>query len=429
MTNVVSRKEAFAYFCYGTGQCISFGLAGSFTLIFYTDIFGITAAVASIIFLLARAWDAVIDPLVAGFMDTVHTSTGKFRIYLKYMPFIVAATTILCFIKIDGSDITKIAYAAITYILWGTTYAMSDVPFWSMSAVMTSNPLERSKLISYAGLAVSVGIAFPLFAFPILVELFGHSSKAIGYLSATTLLMFFALFLMNFGYRNTKERISHKGDKIRLKDVFKTILSNKPLFLILLAFFTNLFTNVSSAIAAYFFMYNMHKPEFLSIYGALNIICAGGLLIVPFILGKISKKKLIIYMCLADIILRILFFFVIGYNNVYTFFIFVTLTGIIYAITWPMLSAMIADTIDYAEKATGNRCEAIMFAGQTFTGKLAIATSGGVVGLILILIGYIPNQQQSSFALSGLFFSIALLPAAGSILKIIILKFYTYDIK
>ncbi|RTL00853.1 MAG: MFS transporter [Proteobacteria bacterium] len=418
----ITNKERFAYFCYGTGQCISFGLAGSFTLIFYTDVFGITATVASLIFLFARAWDAVVDPLIASLMDTVSSKEGKFRIYLKYMPLIIAITTVLCFIKIDTSNSVKNVYAIITYILWGTTYAISDVPFWSMSAVMTNDPQERSRLVSYAGLAVSVGVAIPLLVFPLLLDL--TVAGSFNYAISSAILMFAAFFLMNFGYRHTRERVVNHSEKITIRQVFSTVGQNKPLFIVLLAFFTNLFSNVASSLAAYFFTYNMHQPSLLSVYGMLNILCASGLLAVPFLLQKITKKQLLIWLCVSDVILRLIFFFVIGYHNQILFFIFITITGVVGAVSWPIMSAMIGDTIDYTARITGNRCEAIMFAGQTFTGKMAIAVSGGLLGLILVVIKYVPNQQQSSYALQGLFFGLVLLPAVGSILKIIILRFY-----
>lgn len=418
----VTNKERFAYFCYGTGQCISFGLAGSFTLIFYTDVFGITAAVASLIFLFARAWDAVVDPMIASVMDTVSSKHGKFRVYLKYMPFVITLTTILCFVKIDAVESTKIIYAVITYVLWGTTYAVSDVPFWSMSAVMTNDPQERSRLVSYAGLAVSVGIAIPLLVFPFLLKL-THQWE-LNYAISSTILMLCGLFLMNFGYRHTKERVVSHNEKITILQVFKTVSQNKPLFIVLIAFFTNLFSNVASSLAAYFFTYNMQNSELLSLYGMLNIVCAAGLLFVPILLKHITKKSLLIWLCVSDVILRLIFFFVIGYHNQVTFFIFIAITGIVGAVSWPIMSAMIADTIDYTARITGNRCEAIMFAGQTFTGKLAIAVSGGLLGLILVVIKYVPNHAQTNYALQGLFFGLVLLPAIGSLLKIIILKFY-----
>ncbi len=75
----VTRREYLGYFSYGFGQCFSYGLLGSFILFFYTDILGISALAASTIFLIARVWDAVNDPMVAGFMDTRRTKSGKFK--------------------------------------------------------------------------------------------------------------------------------------------------------------------------------------------------------------------------------------------------------------------------------------------------------------------------------------------------------------
>src|SRR4051812_14901308 len=90
----ISTKEYLAYFSYGFGQCFSFGLVGTFILFFYTDILGISAVAASIIFLVARIWDAVIDPVVAGFMDTRRTKHGKFRGYMKFTPILIVVSSI-----------------------------------------------------------------------------------------------------------------------------------------------------------------------------------------------------------------------------------------------------------------------------------------------------------------------------------------------
>lgn len=55
---------------------------GSFINYFYTDVLGISALAASTIFLIARAWDAVHDPLFASIMDTINSRFGKFRHFL-----------------------------------------------------------------------------------------------------------------------------------------------------------------------------------------------------------------------------------------------------------------------------------------------------------------------------------------------------------
>lgn len=63
-TMKIPSRELWSYFGYGVGQCFSFGLVGSFINYFYTDVLGISALAASTIFLIARAWDAVHDPLL-----------------------------------------------------------------------------------------------------------------------------------------------------------------------------------------------------------------------------------------------------------------------------------------------------------------------------------------------------------------------------
>lgn len=138
-TMKIPSRELWSYFGYGLGQCFSFGLVGSFINYFYTDVLGISALAASTIFLIARAWDAVHDPLFASIMDTINSRFGKFRHFLLIAPLLITGVTLLSFYKIEADMTTKILYAGVTYILWGTLYAISDIPFWSMSSVMTND--------------------------------------------------------------------------------------------------------------------------------------------------------------------------------------------------------------------------------------------------------------------------------------------------
>ena len=78
----IQNRELAGYFSYAVGQCLSFGLVGSFILYFYTDILGISPAAAGAIFLVARIWDAINDPLIAGYMDTLNFKRGKFTPYM-----------------------------------------------------------------------------------------------------------------------------------------------------------------------------------------------------------------------------------------------------------------------------------------------------------------------------------------------------------
>jgi hypothetical protein len=118
MTMKIPSRELWSYFGYGLGQCFSFGLVGSFINYFYTDVLGISALAASTIFLIARAWDAVHDPLFASIMDTINSRFGKFRHFLLIAPLLITGVTLLSFYKISGHDHQN-PLAGVTYILWG----------------------------------------------------------------------------------------------------------------------------------------------------------------------------------------------------------------------------------------------------------------------------------------------------------------------
>lgn len=423
----VSRREYLGYFSYGFGQCFSYGLLGSFILFFYTDILGISALAASTIFLLARVWDAVNDPMVAGFMDTRRTKSGKFKGYLKFAPLFVVISTILCFFSPDLAIQWKVLYAAITYILWGTVYTVSDIPFWSVSAVITNDPQTRTSLVTAANLGVFAGIGMVGSLVPLLVGLFGQESLADGYFMAVILIMIAGYAFMMFGATTIRERVEPSaGEKVTMKDVFRNLLANRHLFKMLAIFFLNLFMNIVNGIILYFFIYNMGNEGLMSIYGLMGTFAALGFFLIPNLTKKFRKKDLLAGIIVLDIVVRIVFFMT-GYENVPMLLVMLMLTQLFHASLGPVMSSMIAETIEYSEVKTGRRCEAITFSGQTFMGKLSAAIAGSLTGLILIAIGYVPEAAvQSPGTLNGLFMVVSLLPVAGGLIRLVILRYYTY---
>lgn len=188
----VSISEYLAYFSYGFGQCFSFGIIGSFILIYYTDIVGISSVIASAIFLIARLWDAIFDPIVSGWIDAHKSTKGKFRKYMHFAPIFVIVSTILCFVNPNISLAGKIVYAAVTYILWGTCYAFSDIPFWSLSTVISKNGQARTNLITTANLGVFGGIGMVGLVLPLMLAYFKqHGSPQTSYLISVSILMLF----------------------------------------------------------------------------------------------------------------------------------------------------------------------------------------------------------------------------------------------
>jgi sugar (glycoside-pentoside-hexuronide) transporter len=423
----VSISEYLAYFSYGFGQCFSFGIIGSFILIYYTDIVGISSVIASAIFLIARLWDAIFDPIVSGWIDAHKSTKGKFRKYMHFAPIFVIVSTILCFVNPNISLAGKIVYAAVTYILWGTCYAFSDIPFWSLSTVISKNGQARTNLITTANLGVFGGIGMVGLVLPLMLAYFKqHGSPQTSYLISVSILMLFGFILMELGYKFTKERVvAKKAEKLSAHDIWDAVKANKYMLMILILFFLKVAMEMVNNIIIYFFTYNMFNAKFMSIYGLIGTFSALGFFFIPLLTKHFKKLYILRVLLITDIIVRI-FFFMTGYKNVVLVFIFLAITQTLYSATGPIISAMLAETVEYSEVKTGKRCEAIVFGGQTFASKVAIAVAGATTGLVLSLIGYQANAVQSQTTLTGIFVIVSIIPAIASLLRLLVLIKYDY---
>ena len=142
-------RDKFGYLFGDFGNDFFFTLVSAFLMVFYTDVFGISAATVGTLFLVARLWDAVADVTWGRFIDTRRTGkNGKFKPWIFRMSFPLVISGILMFVHIPGmSNGFYLAYAFVTYILWGTLYSTVNIPYGSMASVITSDPVERTTFI------------------------------------------------------------------------------------------------------------------------------------------------------------------------------------------------------------------------------------------------------------------------------------------
>ena len=133
-------RDKFGYLFGDFGNDFFFTLVSAFLMVFYTDVFGISAATVGTLFLVARLWDAVADVTWGRFIDTRKTGkNGKFKPWIFRMSFPLVISGVLMFVHIPGmSNGFYLAYAFVTYILWGTLYSTVNIPYGSMASVITS---------------------------------------------------------------------------------------------------------------------------------------------------------------------------------------------------------------------------------------------------------------------------------------------------
>ncbi len=157
---------------YGFGDAASsmfWKLFGMYIMFFYTDIFGIPAAVVGTMFLVTRIGDAAFDPFVGILADRTNTRWGKFRPYLLWMALPVGIIVVLTFTTPEISTSGKIVYAYVTFSLMMIVYSMINVPYASLMGVMTDDGKQRTTLATYrfifafGGSFLVLGIFQPLF--------------------------------------------------------------------------------------------------------------------------------------------------------------------------------------------------------------------------------------------------------------------------
>jgi Na+/melibiose symporter-like transporter len=167
---------------YGSGYQIMGSLVGSYLMIFFTDTFGIPAAAAGVIMVLASIWDAINDPIMGVVADKTHTRFGKFRPYLLWVPGCLTVAVVCLFMSPNLSSTGKIIWAAVFYILYGMLRTAFEIPCNALINAVTDLESERQKLIStytqIMGIFTAITTSFALS----MVSFFGGENTAKGYM-------------------------------------------------------------------------------------------------------------------------------------------------------------------------------------------------------------------------------------------------------
>ena len=173
----LGKKEKFAYGLGAVGKDMVYMLSASYILYYYQDIMGVSAWVMGIILLIARVFDAFNDPLMGVLVAKTRTRWGKFRPWL----FIGTVTNaVILFLMFSAPPSLRdgglIAYAAVSYILWGVTYTMMDIPFWSMVPAFTEGGKERENMSALGRTCAGVGSAIVTILTVLAVSALGNAA-------------------------------------------------------------------------------------------------------------------------------------------------------------------------------------------------------------------------------------------------------------
>ena len=396
----LSGGEKFAYGIGAVGKDMVYMLSASYILYYYQDIMGVSAVAMGIILFVARVFDAFNDPIMGVLVAKTKTRWGKFHPWLFVGTVLNAIVLYLMFAApptLSGSGL--VAYAATTYILWGVTYTMMDIPYWSMVPAFTESGREREGLSALARSCAGVGSAIISIITVLSVSALGKMAggttgtdiERLGYkYFALCIAVLFVIFT-TITCAKIKEKSSVEMQTASVKEMFKALVQNDQAMTMVVAIvMINTALYITSNLVIYFFKYDFSPAQWQANYTLFNTFGGGFQILAMMILFPLLRKFMntmkIFYVSFTMamvgyvILLGIAFS---GTQQVYLLlipaFLIMSAIGMLNVI----VTVFLANTVDYGELRNHRRDESVICSMQTFVYKLASGIAALAASLVI----------------------------------------------
>lgn len=434
----LSRLQRIGFGSGDLAQNLIYQTVAQYLLIFYTNVYGLPAATAAIMFLIVRLVDVLWDPLVGAFVDKRNPKRGKYRSYLVLGGVPLTGFAILCFWNgFSGS----LLYAYITYVGLSMCYTLINVPYGALNASLTRDTDEITRLTAVRMFLANLGGLAVAYGIPVCVKMLSPDGKINSSASAgawfvtMTVYAVAGLALLLFCYSQTRERVvmaETETAQVKVSDLWMEFRHNRPLR-ILAFFFITAFAMmaIGNSAGSYYMIYNVQASGMLPYFAALGSIPAFIFMpMVPAIKRAIGKKQMF-YVFLSVGILGMAILYAVSVvpalkTQVWLVLAaqFVKSTGIVVATGY--MWALVPEVISYGEYSTGKRIAGIVNALTGIFFKAGMALGGVVPGFVLAFVGFDETNAvtQSSLAQQGILWLVAVLPALLLVLAMFIISKY-----
>ena len=432
MTNLpLPWREKISYGVADMGFNFYWANIATFLMIFYTDVYGISAAAAASMMFIIKIINAFTDPMIGAVADRTSTRFGKFRPYLVWMALPLAGAGVLTYTTPDLGEGGKLVWAYGSYLLMMVCYTCLNIPYNALSGVMSGDPQERSTINGLRFIFAFAGSMIVTAATPDLVRWLGGGNDKLGWQLTMVVWGLAASLLFLLTFLNTRERIAPPPQqKTRVLDDIRDLAGNRPwVVLFFLALIIMVTITLRSTTAAYYFKYYVERPDLLKGFiPAYMAAAAAGAALTPVMTRFIDKKRLMMLLMSLTALLSSAFFFV-DKSQISLMFGLQIALGFVLGPKSPLAFSMYADTADYNEWRNGRRATAMTFAAATFSQKLGTAMAVAVIGSVFTALGYVPNAAQSTGSQAGIVWLMSIIPALFALLAVFCMLFYDLDSK
>ena len=396
-------RDKIGYAFGDLGCNLSFSLISAFMLDFYTQYIGIPGAIWSVIIIVTKVWDGVNDPIMGGIMDSVRIgrSGSKFKPWMSIAAIGLTVTGALVFLPVPNAALwLKVTLCIVTYLLWDICYTLMNVPYGSLSAAITADPLERTSLSTWRSIGAAIGggisMLLPLLLYDDNQNLNGDILIWVALAMGAVALVVYILCI-----KMTTERVvvpPERREKINYLKTLKGFITNRPLLALCLASFASIvFFMSSTQTAKWLFQIHFHNTDMITVCTIISYLPM--LFFIPFtskIVAKFGKKYAVGMPFALSIVASVVMLCIPIPGNQTGMIIYIvglmfiqTGGGMFNLITW----AMVIDCIDYQQLKTGMREEGSVYAMYSLFRKIAQGVSLSLPLLCMQAVGYNPQAD------------------------------------
>ena len=451
----ISTREKFGFGLGDMSSNIVYQAIANLLLYFYTDVYGLSAAAASVLFLVVRIFDAVIDPALGAVADRTRSKHGRYRPWMLWIAIPYGVIAVAAFITPDVSMQYKVVYAYISYMLLVTAYSAINIPYSALGGAITGDSEERANLQTWRfGLAMIGGFLVTTSVLPLARILGGGGDPenlrlgfpfAMAILAVIAVIGFFGCFAL------TKERIYHDEDESRPKqspwqDIKSMFTNSQWLIIGLVTLIIMTRGGIQGSAKAYFVDYYLVNnfgslqsdnaiiswlagifavtQNLIALFMGLTMLAGVGGVIVANRLIRTRCKVRVMQAALAGTLLTNVLLFFIPREWILQALSLTMIANFFHMMFIPLLFSAVPDTVDFGIKTVGKGAMAMFCAGHLFVLNLGNALGQAAAGGILAAFGYVANTEQTPTALFGIKLAFAGSSIIGALLVIICLNWY-----
>ena len=368
---------------------------------FYAAEMGVNIAKVGGIFLAARLFDAIIDPVIGNLSDRTRSRWGRRK------PWVALGTpafmlTVWFFFQPPAR--VGMTYLAVAAFLFYIAYASVIIPFMSWGAEIRRDYDGRTRVTTMreaAGICGTIlATALPLLLLPLIVAGDPTLRQILGVLAGTIIVVLAITVPLALALAPRGDYAAHEG--LGLYSALGLLRRNRPLLRMLGAIFIIWLGGAFHNATILFWVTDalgLARSDFLGLVLGQYMVA---LLSLPFwstLAGRIGRHRVVVLGAMGYFLAHQGFHFV-EHGAFWQAFAVYLVSGFMTPVIWVMPPAIIADTVEYDMMRGASDDSALYMALYAFVQKTALALG---VGLALGLAGAMGFNPQAPITPQGLF--------------------------